>query len=83
MRNTRIERNDVGTERLSEKDRDEDQGGMRGTEGMNRGGEAQRKLQAHYFQGEWQVSCFATLVIMRIMQRQICGCKKNCKCVQV
>lgn len=36
------------------------------------------KLQTHYVQGEWQVSYFATLVIVCVMQRQICGCKQNC-----
>lgn len=34
-------------------------------EGMKGGGkEGKRKLQAHYVQGEWQVTYFATLVIM-------------------
>lgn len=79
MRNTRRERHYLYVE--------VDEGGMK-KEVRNRGrGEGQRKLQAHYVQGEWQVSYSATFVIVCVMQRQICGCKQNCievfVCVQI
>lgn len=41
-------------------------------------GYGERNLQAYYVQGEWQVSYFATLVTVCVMQRQSCGCKQNC-----